>query len=346
MHRFAPFLAVLLTGAGLLAGNAATTRPAGTTPASRLVLAAVDKKKIDALVRKLASSRYRARRDARAGLLKIVDLPGVAEALKAHLKTTKDPEVRASLEHVLTGYDLPLAMVWYRGGLRELPRIAPAPWLFIRADGGFFIDKASSLFTGGPPSSPAGRYSQGKLTRAELLTAKRLIDDSGQARGPSAVRIRYRSGWMQLSVHLRSGRNVRNWIVTWPPGAFRPAGAAPSQPADVKLAIALRTFLASRPGKPYDGPMAMHVLYGGTIRGKRYTRQQVARLPAWSVAGLSVTDSKARSSGLVLDESRLKDVRAALAKTDVYKYNKYTPCQVFVAPYVKDAAELQFGRRR
>ena len=56
------------------------------------------------------------------------------------------------------------------------------------------------------------------------------------------------------------------------------------------------------------------------------------------------TDAKARSSGLVLSGPQLKRVRAALSKMDVYQYNKYIACQVFVAPHVKDAAEIQFGR--
>ena len=60
--------------------------------------------------------------------------------------------------------------------------------------------------------------------------------------------------------------------------------------------------------------------------------------------GLSVTDMKTRTSGLVLSKAHLKRIRAALAKTDVYQYNKHIACQVFVAPHVKDAAEIQFGR--
>ncbi len=344
MRRFVPFLALVLTGAGLLAGKAATVAPAGTTTASAPAPPPMHKAKVDELVGKLASGRYSVRRDARAELLKLVDLPGVAEVLKARLKTAKDPEVKASLENVLTGYDMPLAMVWYRGGLRELPRIGPAPWLFVRADGSFVIDKSSPLVTGKPPSSAGGDYRQGKLTRAEVFALKKLIRDSGQARGPSNTRIAYRSGWMQLSAYLRSGRDIRNWLVAWPVEAFRPGASLSPYAADVKLATALRTFLAPRPAEPYDGPVAMHVLLGGMIRGKVYSRQRVASLPPWRVPGLSVTDMKARTSGLVLSKAQLERVRAALAKTDVYQYNKYIACQVFVAPHVKDATEIQFGR--
>jgi hypothetical protein len=344
MHRFVPLLALVLTGAGLLAGNAQTGAPTGTTTASAPAPPPVDEARVNALVGKLTSSRYSVRRDARAELLRLVDLPGVAELLKAHLKTAKDPEVKASLENVLSGHDMPLAMVWYRGGLRELPRMGPAAWLFVRADGRFVIDKSSPLVTGKPPSSAVGDYRQGKLTRAEVFALKRLIRDSGQARGPSNTRVAYRSGWMQLSAYLRSGKDIRNWLVAWPVEAFRPGASLSRYTADVKLAAALGQFLAARPAKPYDGPVAMHVLLGGMIRGKVYTRQQVANIPLWQVPGLSVTEAKARTSGVVLSTAQLKRVRAALEKTDVYQYNKYIACQVFVAPHVQDAAEIQFGR--
>ena len=343
MRRFVPFLALVLTGAGFLAGNAQTVSPAGTTTASAPAPQPVDKAKVDDLVAKLASGRYSVRRDARAELLNMVDLPGVAEVLQVRLKAAKDPEVKASLEHVLTGYDMPLAMVWYRGGLRELPRMSPAPWSFVRADGSFVIDKSCPLVTGKPPTNAGGDCRQGKLTGAELFALKKLIRDSGQARGPSNTRVVHRAGWMQLSVYLRSGKDMRNWLVSWPVEAFRPGASLSPYAADVKLAAALQKFLAARPAKPYDGPVAMHVLLGGMIRGKVYSRQQVANMPPWRVPGLSVTDAKARTSGLVLSKAQLKRVRSALAKTDVYQYNKYIACQVFVAPYVKDAADIQFG---
>ncbi len=346
MQRCVVLLAAAATCIALAAGGptsrptsrSATTTPAGPPP--------VPVKRIDLLVGLLASDVYNVRRDAREELLKIVPAPGVAEVIKAHLKRATDAETRVSLEHVLEGHDLPLVMIWYVGGLSSMPGSASHPWLYIRADGTFFIDRTSLLFTGRRPAAPVGQCRQGRLNYPELLALQRMIDASGLARLTDQIAPRHKVGAVQMVCYLRSGRHRRIRRSSWPPDAFDPdktPSTRPATAADVSLALALRNYLAGRSSRPYDGPVALHVMYGARAGGGRLGRAEIATLPEWEIPSVDLMDKSARMGGIVLDEAELKAVRAAMAKTRVYKLSAYAAGEVYLAPHLEDAVEVQFG---
>ena len=347
MRTAAAFVAVWAGCVALLTERPAATRPAGRAPASgpSAPAPAVPVRQIDQLVANLASDQYKVRRAARDQLLKIVDMPGVGEVLKDRLNAATDAETIASLEQALDGYDLPLAMVWYAGGSQQMRYPAPAPWLFLRFDGSYFIDRAGMLLTGRAPSSPVGSYRQGKLKRDELYVAKNMITASGLAVRPGGQSVRPKAGAVRVSCYIRSGTTTRIWSAFWPASTFaaKADAAAAGAGDDVKLTRALVELLARGPSQPYEGPVALHVVHGGMLRAKRYSPAEMAKLPEWTVPAVSLTDPQTRTRGIILTDAQLKAVRAALAKTDIYKYHLSYACRVYLAPYLKDAADIQFG---
>ena len=208
-NRSRSALATAVMGlAALLSAAGPAGRSPGPGPTTRPTRPVVDREALHKLVDGLASPQYRVRRAARDGLEKVVEIPGAAEVLQARLTRAKDAQVRATLQSLLTGFDQPIAMVWYRGGLRELPQAAPAPWLFIQADGRFVYDAKSPLLGG--KAGPEGDCRQGKLPAARLLALKRTIAASGLAIGPSSNRpARYVSGMAQVTLYLRAGQSMR-----------------------------------------------------------------------------------------------------------------------------------------
>jgi hypothetical protein len=303
----------------------------------------VDREALDKLVDDRASPQYRVRRAARNGLEEVVEIPGAAEVLKARLTTAKDPQIRATLRGLLTGFDRPVAMVWYRGGLKELPQAAPGPWLFIEADGRFVYDAKSPLLGG--KAGLDGDYRQGTLAALKLMGLKQAIAASGLAIGPSGNRpAHYISGMAQVTLYFRAGQSMRSFVVMSDVKQMRPARKAPAGlPAELKLVATLRDAVRAAPSAPYQGPMALHVAYNPpALRGK--PRAQIQKLPEFPLAGVNLLDSAARTGGIRLDDKQLKRARAALAKTKLYRYHKYAGCQVVIAPYIDDAVRLYYGR--
>ena len=343
MHRIIAIPTALLISLAAMAGPSATSRPASAPAASQPAEApAVPVKRIDAILAKLMSDKYPVRRNARAELMRIVELPGVAGVLMDRLAKTEDAEVRASLQNVLAGHDLPLAMFWYRRGPSRTYYPAGAPWLFVRWDGRYLIDVDSPLFTGKSAPSPSGDWRAGNLHHKELATVKAAIAKSGLAKTRYVTR-KPSAGAMQMTCYVRSGARTSLWI-----GMLVPSNLSPKRTPqgvlkqDTKLAVTLRNILAKSASKPYDGPLALRVYTRMTLKGKRYSRSQLTQLPYWPVTALSLTDGRARMRGIPLEGKQLKAARAALAKTDIYKLSKYSACQVFLAPYDDQAAKIMY----
>ena len=333
------------------------SRPAATSPASRpasapasgpavpATLPAVDRRAIDKLVADLGSRRFRTRLAAQKQLDKLVDLPGVAEVLKRHLAGAKDPEVRSSLENALAGLGEPVALIWYLRGLRQVQR-GLSPCLFIRADGRFVYDTGSFVFTGKDEAPKSDTCRQGQLTIHQLWALKQKIKAALSGRPAGAKRMTaVKSGWAQVTFLARSGRSQRTVQAVWDPAAFRP-GRKPGAGAgdDVKLATALRDFIAQCPAKAYDGPMALHMNFNPAA-SRRLSLANRRKLPAFPVGTVNILDARARAGGLPLNEKELKAARKALGKTAVYRYSTSIPIEVILAPYVAEAAEIIYGRR-
>ena len=320
--------------------EATATNPAPATRATRPPSAGqtVSAEMIDELVRDLASPKYKVREKARSRLLEIVDVPGIADILKAHLKSTRDAQVKASLKRVLARCDLPVAMIWYRGGLPSLRRWAGAPWLCILGDGRFVIDAASPLFTGKSTNEPAGSFREGRLTLAELFQVQQMIDSSHQlqlTREPDGKRP---GKGMKLCVYLRRRAAYRQWTDAYPLEAFVPGSKPVSPSARLRLTLALRDFLAARQSSPYKGPMGLHVYWAVRIRGRSYSRAEISRLPRWKLPGVDIADPRTRGTGLLLSEADVKRVRAYLSGNDVYQYGYYAGL-VYLVPYIKEAVD-------
>ncbi len=330
--------------------EATATNPAPATRATRPPSTAqtVSAEMIDELVKDLASPKYKVREKARSRLLEIVDVPGIADILKAHLKSTRDAQVKVSLKRVLDGCDLPVAMIWYRGGLPSLRRWAGAPWLCILGDGRFVIDTASPLFTGKSTDEPAGSFREGRLTLAELFQVQQMIDSSHQlqlTREPDGKRP---GKGMKLCMYLRRRAAYRQWTDAYPLEAFVPGSKPVSPPARLRLALALRDFLAARQSSPYKGPMGLNVYWAVRIRGRSYSRAEISRLPRWKLPGVDIADPRTRGTGLLLSEADVKRVRAYLSGNDVYQYGYYAGL-VYLVPYIKeavDAVAYSYANRR
>ena len=343
MHRIIAIPTALLISLAALAGPSVTSRPASAPAASQPTEApAVPVKRIDAILAKLMSDKYAVRRDARAELMKIVELPGVAVVLKDRLARTEDAEVRASLQNVLAGHDLPLAMFWYRRGPGRTYHPPGAPWLLIRWDGTYLIDVNSPLLIGKSASSPTGDWRTGKLHRKELSAVKAVIAKSGLAKMRYATR-NPSTAAIQMTCYVRSGSRTSLWVGKFVPKNLDPKRKPQSKPRlDTKLAVTLRNILAKRASKPYEGPLALRIHTSTTLKVKRYTRGELGDLPEWPVEAIKLTDVRGRMRGIPLKGEQLKAVRAALAKTDIYKASKYSPCQVFLAPYDDQAAKIMY----
>jgi len=344
-----------LAGGWVLAGP--STRPAATATASRpasapasgpavpATLPTVDRRAIDKLVVDLGSRQYRTRVGAQEQLSKLVDLPGVADILKRHLAGAKDPEVKSSLEGALAGLGEPVALIWYLRGLRQVQR-GLSPCLFIRADGRFVYDAGSFIFTGKDAAPKGDTYRQGKLTIHQLWALKQKIKAALTGSGAGAGRVgAVKAGWAQVTFHARSGRSRRTVQAVWEPAAFRRgttpgAGAA----ADIKLAAALRDFLAQCPAKGYDGPMALHMNFN-PAGARRLSLADRRKLPAFPVKSVNILDARARTGGLPLTDKELKAARKALGETIVYRYSTSIPIEVLLAPYIEEASEIIYGRR-
>ena len=342
MHRIIAIPTALLISLAVLAGPSATSRPASAPTASKPAeVPAVPVKRIDAILAKLGSDKYAVRRDARAQLRKIVELPGVAAVLKDRLAKAEDAELRASLQDVLSGHDQPLVMFWCRRapGVRF---IAGAPWLLIRWDGTYIIATDSPLFTGKAPTEPAEKWRSGKFTADELAAVKATINASKLARTPQAD-LRYSNLDLMMTYYVRSGKHVNVSTGAWPPAHFaRKRKLKNKPPLDIALAIALRDRLAERTHEAYAGPLALHAFAGSTLKGKRYTRADLLKLPEWPVEGVSLTTPITRMRGVVLDAEKLQAVRKALTKSKIYKVNKRSLYQAFLAPYDEKAAKIMY----
>ena len=308
---------------------------------------AVPRGRILDLVAQLTCDRYQLRQAAREELTRVVNLPGVAEILKARLKTAPDPETRASLERILEGFDQPLAMIWYRGGLNRLYFPARAPWLFIAADGSFVFNATSFYFTGSTSDPLAGDYRQGKLTPRQLYDVKEMIGASGLA-GRDRLETARISGTktVQVSFYVRSGRDQSAGITHWDPKQLHPDSKdAPSMQSELGLAHALRKFVAARDSRPYAGPMAVHVMHAPmALRGKG--RERIKQLPEWPLAKLNIHTNEAMRGGIPLTGEQLKLARALLSKSDLYRYSNDVGYQVLLAPFLKEAVEIYNGSGR
>ncbi len=345
MGKLVVIAAFSVTCAALLLGGEAKSGSPASRPASRPARPAVPIRRLKQLIGQLASEQYGLRRSARKELTRAVELPGVAEVLRAYLTTAEDTEVRTFLKGVLGGYDQPLVMLWYRGGNKDFPYVAPAAWLFIEADGRFVYDARSFLFT--PKPRLPGLYRQGRLPGERLLALKEKVAASGLARGPSGGAVSGRSAdELLMSFYLRSGQLRRTFITRFHVGRIRPGKKPPAgMTREEKLAASLRDVVAACPHAPYEGPMAVHTIYNPpAIRGK--PRQHIQKLPDWPVAGVNIRHTAARQEGIRVDGKQLQRVRAALAKTSLYKYSRYGALQVLLAPYVEDAVRLYYGPAR
>ncbi len=320
--------------------EAVAANPAPASKAARPAspVRTVSARMVRELVKDLASPKYKVRKKAQSRLLEIVDVPGVADILKAHLKSTADAEVSASLRRLLVGCDLPVAMIWYRGGLPSLRRWGGAPWLCILGDGRFVIDTASPLFTGKSTNEPAGSFREGQLTPAEIFQVQQMIDSSHQLQLPREPERKRLGKGMRLCMHLRRRAVFRQWTDAYPLKAFVPGSKPVSPPARLGLALALRDFLAARRSTPYRGPLGLQVYWSVRIRGRSYSPAEIRRLPRWKLPGVDITDKKTRSTGLLLRDADVKRVRAYLSDNDVYQYGHYAGL-VYLAPYIKEAID-------
>ncbi len=336
-------LAAIAVAAALLSAAPPADKPVASRPASRRAPTRPSTEQLHKLVNDLSSETYRVRRGARDRLADVVELPGVAEALKARLAITEDAQVRATLKSLLTGFDQPIAMVWYRGGLKELTQMAPAPWLFIEAYGSFVYDARSPLVGG--KVAAVGDWRQGRLPAETLLALKRQIAASGLAVGPSSNRLpRYVSGQAQMMLYFRAGQSMRIFVEVLDVKHMDSKAPPPNAPIEAKLLATLSRAVGSAPWQTYSGTMGLHIFYNPpAIRGKM-SRAAIGKLPDFPVAGINLLDARTRQGGIPLGSKDLKRVRAALAKTDIYKYHKFAACQVVLAPHVEKAVGLYYGR--
>jgi len=339
MRRGLYTAALAIAGAALLGADGADRKAAATRPASAPAPAGVPASELDRLIDQLGSDEYHLRRDARDRLGRLVDLPGVADVLRSRLSSARDPAVRTALAALLEAFAQPIAVVWYRGGMKELPQAAPAPWLYVQSDGWFLYDAASCLFTG--QAALGGDWRCGRMPAHAGLDLKRTIADSRVLResseglsagtGPG--------GPIHVSFYLRAGRKRTTLRTSWEASRLRPGKPPAAAAADLKLALALRQAVLACPAEAYDGPMALHTIYNpAALRGRR--RKQIQKLPEWPVAGVNLLDPAARLGGIRVEGKLLRQVRAALAKTNLYRYHKYAACQVLLAPHVEAALRL------
>jgi hypothetical protein len=325
-------------------GSRPATAPAANQPA-RPEASAETRARIERWVEGLTSRRYRTRREAREGLRKIINRPGVDEILFERLRTATDPEVRATLEELLVGFGEPVVMVWRRAvasktgnSFRQYSQAAGAPSLLVTGTGEFVYDAASTYFTGKQGDSPAVAFRQGRLTAQQLWKLREMIADSGVARLPATGSVTQGATkpGVQVTFYLRSGSKVRASVAFWRTAELG-AEKRPSDNAELALALAIRDFLAARPARPYEGPLALHA-----ERELAYDRSRIGNLPEWPISGVDLLIVS--STGAVrLEAKELKAVREALAENSMFQHRKHFAFRVFLVPWLKEARELYYG---
>ena len=329
-------IAAALIAVGAMAMALPADGPASRPVASRpTTIPVVDEAKLARLVGDLGNESYRTRRLARTELMRIVELPGVAEVLKAHRATARDPSVRTALAAILTDFDQPVVCMWSGPPFQSIAYPPTSLRLFVAADGRFVCDAADT------PADVAaiGRaeWRAGKLSPEALLKLKRRIAAGGLAdrtRGASAFNNSHPRAW----IYLRSGRSKWALDLTWDPKAKG------KLPAELALLKTIHDGLKAADGKVYEGPGQVRVAYNTpSLRGKT-GRANVQNLPKWSVAGVNLLDGATRTTGVKVSGKQLKAVRAALARTSVYRYHTHAACEVVLSPYVEEAADLYFGK--
>ena len=324
------------------ASQPAAIRPSGPRPPQWLC------ERIAQSVAKLSDPSYRVRQEAREALEKMLHKPGGPEVLMQHLKATRDPHIKATLQLLLEAYGEPLVMVWRRMRImREAARNkvlrhdAGAPWLLVNGDGHFIYDAGSPYFTGELKLDPRPNWRQGRLDQEKLWRLREMIARSGVAKLPVATRAGYTSttgSGVEVAFYVRDANLRRISVTFWPMAHLRRKNRTRGT-AEIELAVAIRDLIASSPSQDYTGPLALFVEHIAM------PRQEVQKLPDWPVAGVDIR--KAMSPGAVrLNGETLEKVRQALARGNTYKYIRHAACRVWLVPYVEEAMKLYYGTGR
>jgi len=330
--RIAAALIAVGTMAMALPARQAASRPAASRPTT---VRSVDEARLARLVADLASESYRTRRLARTELMRIVEHPGVAEVLKAHRSIARDPSVRAALAAILTDFDQPIVCLWSGPPFQSISYPPTSLRMFVAADGRYVCDTAGTL--GDVAAISRSEWRTGRLTPEALLKLKSRIAASGLADRTPAARA-FNNTHPRAWVYLRSGRAKRAMDLTWDPKAKG------KLPAELALLRTVHDQLKVAGGKVYDGPGQVRIAYNTpALRGKT-GRANVKKLPKWSVPGVNLLDGTTRTTGVKVSGKTLKAVRAALAKTSLYRYHTHAACEVVLSPYVEEASDLYFGR--
>jgi len=349
--RAALLLGLLVAGGlarGALPGSRPATGPARPTTQPARPGAAPER--IRTLVARLSSDRYQERLAARRELRTLVILPGVAERLRASLRTAADAEARAALESIVDEYDQPLVMVWCRAQATAVGRsfsrttlFPGAPWLFIRGDGGFVYDAESPLFTGRASDPSRGEWRTGKLDTTQLWALKRTLEESSLEKAPNQI-VPYRifpgSTGVEVALYPRFGGEWKTFLIFLDDKALRgDTDSGETAKPEVKLLLALSRRIAAVRSKPYEGPWCVYAVT------RPFMEKEADKVPLWPVGALDVTDAMV-PGGRPVPETDLEAVRAALAKRDIYKFSQRRACRVRLFPYLKEARELYYGRGR